>query len=476
MNTIVSEANKQERREMIRLLQDTPPAHLAAMGVEDTLRAFHRCAERVPFYRALLDDARIDSAQVTDIASYTRLAPILDKNNTFALHRIRDLCMDGNLDDLRSLLTSSGYSGKFCFGVNTADNLARSSKSTDMGLQYIFDVDNRRTLLINALPMGVKVHTQAAVLAETSVRDDMVYALVKKFAAEFEQIILIGEASFLKMIIEDGHDYHGIDWTALRVHLITGEEGMAENYRTYVGSLLGIGDFDDPDQGIIMSSMGVAELDLNIFHETRETVQIRRLAHADPALRHALFGKGVDVCPMFFIYYPHRCFVEELPAPSEHRELALSMLSEEMKIPLLRYRSGDYGKLFSYHEVVETLARFGHRIAPDLKLPFVAVSGRGQALSIPSGKLYPEEIKEALYADHQIAALLTGAFRLSEQKGQPLVEFQMRKQKIAHAGAADDFRRHLAQYSRIIPEVIFYPYSAFPYGMETDWERKFRYL
>src|SRR5262249_45893842 len=163
-------------------------------------------------------------------------------------------------------------------------------------------------------------------------------------------------------------------WQTLPVSLITGEEGIAENYRDYMARLMGLSDPARAGQSLIMSSMGVAELDLNIFHETLDTIAIRRLAHRDSRLRNALFGP-TTVCPMFFVYYPQRCYVEELPGTDGRRELVLSMLSEEMKIPLLRYRTGDFGRIFTYDEVVDILARCGYRLAPDLKLPFVAVAG-----------------------------------------------------------------------------------------------------
>jgi phenylacetate-CoA ligase len=476
MKPFASESDKEERREMLRFLRNTPPEQMAEIATAAAVSAFQRAASRVPAYRELLAEAGVDAGSVTDIDAFTRHAPLLNKDNTFVRFPISQLCLDGNLDGVRSMLTSSGYSGKFCFGVNTQENLARSSKSIDLGLQLIFDVDNRSTLVINGLPMGVKVNTKAAVLAETSVRDDMIYALVKAFAPEFDQIVMVGEGSFIKKIIEDGQEYQGIDWKALRVHIITGEEGIAENYRTYIGGMIGA-DFDDPDGKIVMSSLGVAELDLNIFHETRETVAIRRMAHADPALREKLFGPDTDgCCPMFFIYYPHRCLLEQLPATNEYDELVISMLSEEMKIPLLRYRSGDYGKIFTYGEVCEILQGTAKPMQPDLKLPFVAVSGRGKFLPTAEGKLYPEAVKEAIYADARFAILLTGCFRLSGDNGATLLEFQLRKGRKAYPGAAEEFLAHLSGYSKARPRVVFYDYAAFPHGMELDWERKFQYL
>lgn len=467
-----------ERQEMIRHLRETPPEDIAQAGEAATVEAFQRTVAAIPAYRHLIvEDRKIDPATVTDIPSFQAAVPLLDKQSTFGAWSISDLCVDGNIDSVRSLLTSSGHGDNFSFGVNTDENLRRSSQSIDTGLQYIFNVDERRTLLINALPMGVKVNTKATVLAETSVRDDMVHAVVKKFHQEFDQIIIVGEGSFVKKIIEDGRDDHGIDWHDIRVHLILGEESIAENYRTYMGDLIGIEDFGDRNGKVIMSSMGVAELDLNIFHETHDTMQIRRRAHVDATVRHALFGDDARFCPMFFIYYPHRSFVEECAVDSGPPEIVMSMLSVEMKLPLMRYRTGDRGRVYTHKQVVETLARAGYPSEPDLKLPFVAIFGRGKSVDTAGGALYPEAIKEAIYAVPGIAANITGNFRiLPGGDGVASVKLQLKRGARLPPDAEDAFRDALTTYTDAECTLEFGSFERFPYAMDVDWERKFRYV
>ena len=470
------EAEKAERRDSIRILRETPPAMLMGAAEEGAVQAYRRAVRGVPAYARLVAAANGGTVPaITNGDSFRRVAPLLDKHNTFGDFSIAALCTGGSLDGVRSILTSSGHSGIFSFGVNTAENLMRSARSIDTGLQYLFGVDERTTLLINALPMGVKVNTRATVLAETSVRDDMVYALVKKFGPEFDQIILVAEGSFAKKIVEDGAELHGIDWARHRVHVVTGEEGISENYRRYLERCLGIADPEAPDAQVVASSMGVAELDLNIFHETRDTIRIRRAAHRDPQLRRRLFGADATFCPMLFVYYPHRTLVEEL-GDSQDRELVISMLSEEMKIPLLRYRSGDFGRLYA-HDDVATAATGAGLPTPDWKLPFVAVSGRGRALKTEAGPLYPEAVKEAMYADHAVAATLTGNFRLkSAGNGGAVLHLQLRRDVPAIAGGGERLQVALQPLSPVPTEVRFHAYQAFPWAMEVDYERKFRYL
>jgi phenylacetate-CoA ligase len=478
MRPFATESEKLERREAIAGLCNTPPEHFTTASELIAVKAFHRKIADVPGYReTFAARTGVSAESVIDIASFKKFVPITDKHATFCGDDLSTLCRGGTLDGVRSILTSSGHSGVFSFGVNTAENLANSARSIDTGLEYVFGVDQRSTLLINALPMGVKINTRAAVLAETSVREDMVFALIKKFANQFDQIILVAEGSFAKKIIEDGADYHDIDWGRLPVSLITGEEAIAENYRSYIASRIGVAKDDIGPQKLVMSSMGIAELDLNIFHETKDTIRIRRLAHHDPQLRRALFGDGTTVCPMFFVYYPTRCYVETNPTQHVPGELVLSMLSDDMKIPLLRYRTGDVGRTFKYGEVVQILARHGYVLSPELKLPFVAVYGRGACVSLGDAELTPEEVKEALYADHVIASTITGNFKMTRaDDGNVRIDFQLRKGKRRPPDAADRFLQNLANINPIAVKPVFIGYELFPRSMETDWERKFRYV
>ena len=174
MTATTLEQEQAERRERIELLRTAPAQAMKAACEAATVEAFARAIAEVPAYRDIYArSAGAPPEAVVDIESFRRHAPLLDKHGTFGAYDVRDLCLGGSLAGVKSFLTSSGHSGVFSFGVNTAENLARSAQSIDMGLEYVFGVDSRRTLLINALPMGVKVHTKATVLAETSVWPDI---------------------------------------------------------------------------------------------------------------------------------------------------------------------------------------------------------------------------------------------------------------------------------------------------------------
>jgi phenylacetate-CoA ligase len=464
-----------KRKKIINILRTISPDVLIRASEKNLITAFQRAAARVPAYKKLLCSLNINPADITDIGSFKKSVPFLDKRNTFAENEITNLCLDGNLKEVKSLLTSSGHSGIFSFGVNTFRNLKDSSESIDLGLDYSFDITNRKTLLINCLPMGVKVNTSLTV-AETSVREDMVWAVIKKFSGLYDQTILVGEGSFLKKIIEEGAA-HGIDWKSGTFHIVAGEEGIAENYRTYLAGLLGV-DFENPQKGMIGSSMGIAELDLNIFHETRDTIKIRRLAHIDADLRHALFGEDAKICPMLFVYYPHRTYIEELSSEyAGHHQIMISMLSPRMKIPLIRYITGDTGRLLPYNMVRDILRRLGYeKLLPELKLPLIAIYGRGRCAKFKNAGMYPEEVKEVIYSDFSIASSVTGAFKLTGTSSGIHIAMQL-KRGVTPSDALDNrFRETLLAFTDAPISIDFYPYAAFPHFMELDYERKFNYV
>lgn len=436
------------------------------------LAAFRRAAERVPAYRILLAEAGVEAATVRTLADFARV-PVLEKSGTFRRFPIAELCVDGEPGRLGAVLTSSGHSGIFAFGLTAAEAVPATTAWIDDLLDHLFHVRTQRTLLINCLPMGVKVPTLACTLAETSVRPDMAVGLVRAFAAHFAQIILVGEAAFLKHVLESGRR-GGVDWRSLRVHVIAGEEPLAENARAYLESILGIG-AGRTDEGMVVSSMGVAELGLNLFSEVPPPgvlVPLRRLLHCRADLRHALFGP-VDWVPSLFTYDPRRIHVEF----DRQRRLLVTMLGEEVRVPLVRYATGDRGRVLVLPpEVRPALTAAGLPWQVLAALPIVAIEGRGEHALAGAAAVYPEAIKEGLYREPALAELTTANFRLVSGAERARVRIQLQPGVEAAPGLDERFHAAISAYVRAPLEVFCEPYATFGSGMALDYERKFQYL
>jgi len=433
------------------------------------VQAFRRAAARVPAYRQILAEAGASAEAVGCLEDFLQLVPTIDKRGTFARFPLAELCVDGQIGRPASVLTSSGHSGMFAFGLYDAAGGAEEAERTDAALDMIFAVKTRPTLLINCLPMGVKVFSRVCTLGETSVRPDMAVALVQQFARHYEQVILVGEAAFLKCVLERGRAA-GIDWRPLLVHAIVGEEMLAENARKYLEGLLGITP-GRPETGLIGSSMGVAELGLNMLFELPPLIALRRRLHEDAELRHAILGPSATVAPMAFTYDPTRVFLE---FDSADRLLATT-LEPSRRLPLIRYATGDVGEFLPPAAAAALAGPLGLAAKESSRLPIALIHGRGQCVIAGQTPIYPEQVKEGIYADAELAATTTANFRLTSGGRAARVRIQLSPGVPATEGLARGFAEAIAPYVQAPLEVTCQPYESFGSGMALDYERKFDY-
>lgn len=439
------------------------------------LKVFRRAAASVPAYREILAEHGVSADQIADLAAFVRLCPLLRKANTFQRFPIAALCVGGTIGDLAGVLTSSGHGGSFSFGVVDRKDAALHAAFTDHALDQAFGVASRRTLAINCLPMGVGLATHCMTLATTSVREDMVAALVQTFGAHYEQIVLVADPLFLKRLLDHAEE-RGLDWSRHRVGAVLGEEIFGERYRAYVTARLGL-DAAAPERGYVMSSFGVGELGLHLCYETPATIALRRAAAAAPALAEALFGPdaGATALPMVFTYDPARTFVEVVDADAAgDGRLTISLLDAELSLPLLRYQTGDTARLLDAGRVQALAAAHGVTLPGALPPLLVALKGRDKE-ALPNGS-HVGVFKDALYADHDAARAVTGACRLVFEGGASTLHVQLRRGPSAPpAGLAAAIAAALPAAARP-GRIAIWPYATFPYGMGLDYERKFTYV
>ena len=433
------------------------------------VQAFRRAAEGVPSYGRILREAGVRPQSVESLEDFLRLVPVIDKPSTFGRFPVEELCMDGRLPALAGVLTSSGHSGQFAFGLYDFPGAEGETRRVDDALDALFAVRARSTLLVNCLPMGVKVPTRLCTLAETSVRADMAAALVAQFGRHFQQVVLVGETAFIKHLLEMGRK-GGIDWKRSVVHVVVGEEPLAENARTYLAGILGI-DPDRGENGHILSSMGVAELGLNLFSENPSLVAMRRRLHQDGVLRETLLGPEATTVPSVFTYDPSRIFVEIGP----QGELILSTLDLQRPLPLIRYATSDRGA-FPSPRAMDAIRQQCPAPTAGADTPILLVFGRGQRAMAGASPVYPEQVKEGLYHDAALAGQTTGNFRIRSGKEAATLRIQLSPGVAADARIEAQFSAAMTFYVRAPIRVRCENYESFTGGMALDYERKFDYL
>lgn len=466
-----------ERRRIRAQLSHGNLDDLLRRGRKWLLPSFRRAARKSPAYRALLAEAGVDPDGIRSPEDFVTRCPILTKANTFRLFPVdRLICDDVGAEELASIITSSGHGGNgFAFGISSWKQRRGAARQIDIGLDMAFDVGTRRTLLVNCLPMGVSFSSNLVCIANISVREDMACAIVDRAGSLFDQIVLCGDPLFLKRLCDHSQEI-GLDWRRFRVHVIVGEETFPETFRDYLADVLG----NDPDaaaDGLIGSSMGVGELGLNLFNETRETVALRRACLRDPELSRKLtgFDRAVSPMPTFMVFNPLRTFVEVVDADEVGvGDLIVTVMDETAPIPLMRYATGDRA---------QWLAGGASRVPAGFRLPglpVIALHGRAKDW-LPGGG-HVDLFKEALYRDPAVARQLSGAHRVTVLPGRVHWEVQARR------GSGEDppslaarLGAQVAAYSAAYSNdrglsVRVDAYDEFRYGKTLDYERKFTYL
>lgn len=466
-----------ERRFIKSKLARSEPDALIRMGHKWLLPCFRRAARHSPAYRALLAEAGVDPGSINTPEDFVDRCPLLEKANTFKRFGIDQLiCDDIRLKDLASILTSSGHgAGGFALGMSTRKQFKGAARLIDLGLEMAFDIDARRTLLINCLPMGVMFNSNVVCVANVSVREDMACAIVKQAGNLFEQIILCADPLFLKRLCDHSESV-GVDWSRYCMHVIVGEETFSETFRDYLGAVLHV-DPDCVDGGLIGSSMGVGELGLNLFNETRETVALRRACLANPELLKRLTGveTAVAPAPTFLVFNPLRSFVEVInPDAQGVGDLVVTVMDETTPVPLMRYCTGDRMQLLPRSLLLEV----GKMIPGGLRFPtapMVALHGRAKD-RLPGGG-HVDLFKEALYRHPDIARHLTGAHRIVPEGD--AIHWEVQAVRGTGADLSSLAKR---MYEELAPRLVgrslaitLHAYDVFPYGKTIDYERKFVY-
>lgn len=469
-----------------RLLRRFIRWRLAKVSADDLLRsgerrlikAFKRAANQSYAYQTLLTEAGISVSSIQTVQDFIQRCPVLEKHNTFRrFSTAKLLARDIGHDNLASVLTSSGHgAGGYAIGVSTRAQLDLSPHIIDMGLDMAFEIDRHRTLLINCLPMGVTFQSAVCCVANVSVREDMACALVNQVGGLFEQIILCGDPLFLKRLCDYSQKV-GVNWSQHRVHVILGEETFSETFRNYLGGVLGNSP-DKGDSGLIGSSMGVGELGLNLFNETRETIALRRACARDPQLLAALVGADVvakGMLPTFLVYNPMRTFIEiDQPNADGIGDLLVSTLDIGVPIPLLRYKTGDRMKSLSKAEQAKAEATTEGAFKASA-LPVVALFGRNK--DYLSESLHVDHFKTAMYAIPELAVQCSGAFRLEQMVGEGIHwHVQMARDASGFPEALAEGLKKALNYTQSKEMwVTCYPFQDFPFGLTLDYERKFVY-
>ncbi len=403
-----------------------------------------------PAYMKFIESNGICTAKIKDIKEL----PVVDKTFiTSAIHMVP-------LFKVRSIIPSSGSTGsEFSFGLFGDTDLKNTSTTIDTLLTTLFNTANRKTLLLNALPGAVPIQSSTVSIASVGVRLDTAVSVIKSFGSSYDQIILVGEPLFMKSLIELGVQ-ESIAWKHIPLFIIVGGEWTPESYSNYLETMAG------PQR--IYSILGMAELGLNYFLETDETLMLRHLLASDSGLLHTLLG-DVPFCPMIFSYDENKVYVETVAQPDEPFEsIVLTTLNRNRALPLIRYKGGDTGKVLSGARINDVLKSMGYApLFSTAGSSILAHFGRGKNIA----SVHPEQVKELMYNCREVASTTTGNFRLCKKENILHLEVQLKEGIYKNAPLESQY---CSTFSSLPLHVALYRFEDFPYAL--DFERKVQYV
>ncbi len=445
-------------------------AKFTARSQAKALRMFKCAARNIPAYQHFLANHNIDPSKVTTIQDFIRHVPNTDKVSLFARYPLHELCQNGVLKNASSLYTSSGYSGIFSFGIDNPRNCKMLQKQTDRLLNWYFQTRKKNTLIVNALPAGVKIPSKNNAILDVSTRPKAVIAALKHLAPAFTQTIIVAEHPFLKEVLEKGTE-ENVSWHNLVIHLITGAEVMPENFRRYAATILGHNS-ECPDNGQVGTSLGISEVSLSLGQETPATQRLRSAIHDCSSVRNALFN-NTPFAPTLVHFHPLQHFIET-PNIGGRPTLVVTTLDTKRQIPLIRYNTGDWAQIIEYQTLKSRLTQLNRLdLLPDLPLPLLAMWGRGNSFRTRDNDIYPEQVKEALYVNPDIASRLTGNFKIQSPANSIQIDFQLRYNASFTPALTTTFQEILTSYLGFPTIVTFSPLrnQEFP-----DYQNKFQYV
>ena len=403
-----------------------------------------------PAYEKFLLNKGITSQKIKKISDL----PIMDKQFiSSAIHSLP-------LYKVKNIIPSSGSTGEsFSFGLFGDTDLRRTCNTIDTILKNRFNTGHKKTLLLNMVPGALSIQSSTVSVASIGVRTDTAISVIKSFGSSFDQMILVGEPLFLKSLIELGVQ-ESVSWKYLPLYVIVGGEWIPESYGNYLETFVG------PQR--VISVMGMAELGLNYFYETDETLLFRRLLSRDRDMLSRLFG-DMNFCPMIFEYDENEVYVESIFCRENNQDsIVLTTVNPDRTLPLIRYKGGDKGRVLSGKHINRALKDSGH--IPLISSPdttFLAHFGRGKN----AASIYPEQIKEIIFNNWEIAATTTGNFKLCKSRGTVNLEVQL-KQGIVRDYVWEEKYRHV--FSGLPLKIKLYSFKEFPHLL--DFERKVRYV
>ncbi|MGX1762877.1 hypothetical protein ACWIG5_39305, partial [Streptomyces lydicus] len=334
--------------------------------------------------------------------------------------------------------SSSGSTGEPSYYPRNELSWTESIEFYDRLLRFVFDSHQRPTLLVTGFAMGSWLGGTYTEQAEHDLRRrghkisiltpgidaDSVIAQLSDYPRPYpyDQVVLAGYPPF----VQDVLDLLSEPAPELDMRLLLAGESISEDQRDRLLTRIAK-PASEPDKVCLLYGTACAGV---MGHETPTTIAIRRLAHQDAQLRASLFGDPA-VLPTFVEYDPRMRYTE---VDADGR---LLVTADKARLPLVRYRIDDEGKILTPSELTAVLRQHGHHLPvrtthSDARF-LIAHRRTDIAANFYGVKLYPDDIRSVLCAS-DLQEFLTGTFTL-DTEWRPNLDQKLRLHVEVRAGA-----------------------------------------
>jgi phenylacetate-CoA ligase len=154
MSTLSATSNKPLFDHFFNTSLDDLLTEQQRVNAEDkVLQLFQRCVLEVPAYRQFLAAKQINSADISDYASFIHL-PLMNKADYMQAYPLPDRCFGGSLKGADRIAVSSGSTGKPTFWPRSAAYELDIAVRFEQVFRDSFQAHNRNTLAIVCFALG----------------------------------------------------------------------------------------------------------------------------------------------------------------------------------------------------------------------------------------------------------------------------------------------------------------------------------
>ncbi len=390
----------------VKFFHEMPAEAWEGLGQKTAMDVFQETLEKVPVYSDFLKQQKFDPKTIVSFEDFAKV-PTSDKYNYVQKYGFDAINLVKAGKNLYGISLSSGTVDEPTVWPRYYEYEEFLPMVFDLLMRLYWEVDKKRTLLINAFNMGVWISgmtvnaairplTQKYHLTMASTGSDLesITHTVKLLSSHYDQTIIFSYPTFIRTVL-DRLEQEGINLKKLNLKMFIAGEGHTVEWRQYINKVV---TGNSKDVTAILDGYGVTDTGL-LAMGSALTNLIRDLAQKDPELCRELFGK-TDNVPSLFQYNPATYFIEEINGEV--------FITTKSTTPLIRYNLHDRGGVIKFRQMVKILELHNYdfnKIIKDYVLPieiiwqqpFVYCFGRREdTVIIGGGNIFPEQIEPSL--------------------------------------------------------------------------------